>query len=434
MTQVGDVDGDGINDFVFNRSSMSNCTLGLTVTDDAGCMAMADEINFDVIAAPVVEAFVEMDMPELICAGQTTRLDSDVSGGMMPYESSTWDVARGSDAACGTFMMPSPPTMEPNPTVAPPMDTEFAGSCTYVLTVTDGAECVGSDTVTVAISPSPEITTPVEDVEIPASEGASVTLTVEANNADRFQWQYDPDGNGFIDLTTADPVLVSDPEVTSMTTLTIPNIRNETAGGVYRCQVIGTCDDEGDDSDDVFSSTFSINLDEITCPRDVDEPMVTAPQDACCESSGNMGEIRVEAMFLGDGDLADLRYEWQKFDMTRGDFVCIRPLDECDTDACTEVACGGSGACDGPLCSFDDDCLVVENIDPRSFCTDTLMFVADACQTPGIYRNQVTNISGAGCTVYSPSIVVGVSGNCLMTGMSVACPDGVTVECTGALP
>lgn len=135
----------------------------LTQTDTSGCTGI-DSVRVTV-NPPIV-----FDLgPDLtLCQGESLQLRPDITSGLGPYEI-IWSPTIG---------LSSPKDL--NPRAAPLVNT------TYVLTLRDGAGCVGSDTVFIRVFP---VTPPTVLAEGPTTfcKGDSVRLTAEAGY-DAYSW------------------------------------------------------------------------------------------------------------------------------------------------------------------------------------------------------------------------------------------------------
>jgi hypothetical protein len=122
----------------------------LSVTNVDGCMAV-DSIVLSQYPNPVVDAGIDKGM----CAGYSTTLDANITGGSQPY-AIEWVPAVGLDNHSIL-----------NPSASPLLSTQ------YVLLVEDHNACVGRDTMEVIVNPTPQVTS--NDYHL--YQGDSVLLT-----------------------------------------------------------------------------------------------------------------------------------------------------------------------------------------------------------------------------------------------------------------
>jgi hypothetical protein len=239
----------------------------LTATDANGCVG-SDTVVVYVTEAPKANAGAEAT----ICAGGSTQLGGNATGGTPPY-TYQWSPSFGlSDAT------------SPTPTAAPTSSTQ------YTLTVTDVRGCISSDRVTVHVHPAPAITVP-KEMTICRGQGKQIELSVTGGTRPyRFEWL---PREGLSDATIASPV--ANPIQTTTYSVTVIDAKGCRSSAsvvvtVLPCNKADAGEDadlcfgeqvrlgsiEADLSDDaVFSWTPESGLDNATSPSPVASPART---------------------------------------------------------------------------------------------------------------------------------------------------------------
>ncbi len=157
---------DGLNDPTIAKPTASptrTTVYYLTQSDTSGCTGI-DSVRVTVNPPIVFDLGADLTL----CQGESLQLRPNITSGLGPYEI-IWSPTTG---------LSSPKDL--NPRAAPPVST------TYVLTLRDGAGCVGTDSVFIRVFP---VTPPTVLAEGPTTfcKGDSVRLTAEAGY-DAYSW------------------------------------------------------------------------------------------------------------------------------------------------------------------------------------------------------------------------------------------------------
>jgi gliding motility-associated-like protein len=152
-------------------------TYSVTVTDQSSCSTVGS-ITLTVLASPTVSAFAN---PDTICAGQTSDLTAQASGGLVPYNY-LW-----SNSQTGSVT-----------TVSPQITTNFT------VTVTDANGCSGTASAPLVVNVADSIDITVPDTFVCNNGAIAITNTFGSAGVNTWTWL---PAVGVSDPTVPNPVI-----------------------------------------------------------------------------------------------------------------------------------------------------------------------------------------------------------------------------------
>ncbi len=196
-----------------------------SVTGPNGCGAIAAN-NTDTVVVNSTNLAVDAGNYTPICQGNTTTLN----------------------ASGGTTYSWSPTTGLSNPSIANPVASP-ATTTTYTVTVVGAAGCIGTDTVTVAVSP-----TPITDAGFGGGICRGDNIQLNGNGSGTYSWS--PAGS-LDNATIATPT--ASPTVTTTYTLTITNATGCSASDTATVFVLNTTANAGADTAICIGASTTLN-------------------------------------------------------------------------------------------------------------------------------------------------------------------------------